>query len=177
MTSLRGEPDITKRKMETPVDTVREIEKFVYREAELLDDWRLDEWLQLFSRDARYEIPATDCPEGKFGRDLMIISDTYPVLSGRVRRLSRPDAYAERPRSRTRRLISNVQILNQDDKEITATANFATYRFKAGVTDLYVGKLVWILETNSQTKFQIKSRKAFLDHDALRPSGKISIIL
>ena len=32
------------------------IEEFLYREAELLDDWRLPEWADLFTDDARYDI-------------------------------------------------------------------------------------------------------------------------
>ena len=41
-----------------------DVEAFLYDEAALLDAWRLDDWLALFTRDARYEVPSTDRPGG-----------------------------------------------------------------------------------------------------------------
>ncbi|MDP6228622.1 MAG: aromatic-ring-hydroxylating dioxygenase subunit beta, partial [Dehalococcoidia bacterium] len=41
-----------------------EVEQFLYHEAALLDEWRLDEWLTFFTDDARYVVPTTDLPEG-----------------------------------------------------------------------------------------------------------------
>ncbi len=42
-----------------------EVEEFLYREAELLDDWNLDEWIALFTEDARYYVPCNDAPQGE----------------------------------------------------------------------------------------------------------------
>jgi p-cumate 2,3-dioxygenase beta subunit len=39
-----------------------EAEDFLYREAALLDDWRLDEWLDLYADVCLYIVPATDLP-------------------------------------------------------------------------------------------------------------------
>ena len=61
-----------------------EIEDFLYHEAALLDEWRLDEWLALFTDDALYVIPATDIPDGDPRTDLMILDDDLPRLRGRV---------------------------------------------------------------------------------------------
>ena len=45
--------------------TLREqVEDFLFREAALLDDWRLDDWVALFTEDARYVVPTTDLPDG-----------------------------------------------------------------------------------------------------------------
>ena len=33
------------------------VEDFLYKEAALLDEWRLDEWLTLFEPGATYDIP------------------------------------------------------------------------------------------------------------------------
>ena len=38
------------------------IEEFLFNEADLLDQWRLPEWLELFTDDATYEVPCTDLP-------------------------------------------------------------------------------------------------------------------
>ena len=39
-----------------------DVEDFLFAEAELLDEWRLPEWLELFTDDAIYYVPATDLP-------------------------------------------------------------------------------------------------------------------
>ena len=42
--------------------TRSDIEDFLFAEADLLDQWRLPEWLTLFTDDAKYEVPCTDLP-------------------------------------------------------------------------------------------------------------------
>src|SRR6202011_4365383 len=42
----------------------QEVEDFLYREAALLDEWRLEEWLEMLTDDAIYQVPSTDTPEG-----------------------------------------------------------------------------------------------------------------
>ena len=54
--------------------TLRElVEDFLFKEAALLDEWRLDDWVNLFTEDARYVVPTTDLPEGDPKRDLVFI--------------------------------------------------------------------------------------------------------
>ena len=44
----------------TNTPTLREeVEDFLFREAELLDDWLLDDWVALFTEDGRYIVPTT----------------------------------------------------------------------------------------------------------------------
>ena len=40
-----------------------EIEDFLFHEADLLDNWRLDEWLSLMTEDAAYFVPPNDRPD------------------------------------------------------------------------------------------------------------------
>ena len=52
--------------------TLRElVEDFLFKEAALLDEWRLDDWVNLFTEDARYVVPTTDLPEGDPKRDMV----------------------------------------------------------------------------------------------------------
>jgi len=48
-----------------------EVEDLLYREAALLDEWRLEEWLELLTDDAVYQVPPTDVPEGGFAKYLV----------------------------------------------------------------------------------------------------------
>src|SRR5712691_9339208 len=115
------------------------IEDFLYEEAALLDEWRLQEWLDLLTEDATYEVPSTDTPDGDSRTSLFIIADNIERIRSRVNQLLGKAAWAENPPSRTRRLISNVRILTADGDTIRATANFIVYRMRVDQVDTYVG--------------------------------------
>jgi p-cumate 2,3-dioxygenase subunit beta len=38
----------------------QEVEDLLYREAALLDEWRLEEWLEMLTDDAIYQVPSTE---------------------------------------------------------------------------------------------------------------------
>jgi p-cumate 2,3-dioxygenase beta subunit len=158
-------------------DLSRDVERFFYWEADLLDEWKLDEWLALFLPDATYEIPTTDKLDGDPAAHLFIIADTLPVLRGRVERLKSVFAYAESPRARTRRFISNVRVREAEDDTVIAAANFMVARMKNGATDTYIGRYDYTLQRVAGGSFRFHRRRALLDLEALRPVGRISIIL
>jgi p-cumate 2,3-dioxygenase beta subunit len=87
--------------------TLREtVEEFLFQEAALLDAWRLDEWLALFTADGRYLVPTTDLPDGDPRKDLVFIDDDMVRLRARVERLKSRHGHREYPSSRTRHFIS-----------------------------------------------------------------------
>ena len=94
--------------MSGPV-TRPEVEDFLYREAELLDAWRLDDWAAMLDEEATYYVPPTDKPEADHGDALFIVADDAVRLRERILRLKDPACHVEYPPSRTRRLISNVR--------------------------------------------------------------------
>ena len=150
-------------------------EEFLYEEAALLDDWRLDDWLALFTPDARYEVPSTDHPGGGPADALMLVSDTAAMLAARVKRLNSRKAHREFPWSRTRRIIGNVRILSQDGDELEVAANFAVYRSRREV-NVYMGQYRHRLVRHGDS-FKIRFRRAELDVETLDPHGTLSIIL
>jgi p-cumate 2,3-dioxygenase beta subunit len=153
-----------------------QVETFLFQEAELLDSWRLHEWLDLFSEEGRYLVPATDLPDGDPRNDLFLIQDDRFLLEQRVNSLLTRSAHAEYPHSRTRRLIANVRASENEDGRLDVQANFAVYRSRNGIFDTYVGHYRHVLERSGDS-FRFLVRKAVLDLDALRPQGKVSIIL
>ncbi len=155
---------------------IRRIEAYLFDEAALLDDWRLDEWLQLFTEDCRYVVPTTDLPAGDPARDLVYIDDGFLQLQGRVQRLKSRHAYREYPSSRTRHCVTNVRILASSAGDVHVEANFQVYRHRAGSSAPFVGKYEYRL-TTVDGKLRIKYRRATLDNETLRGHGAISIIL
>jgi p-cumate 2,3-dioxygenase beta subunit len=156
--------------------TRQTIENFLYEEAALLDEWRLDEWLELLTEVATYEVPSTDAPDGDPKTTLSIIADDITRIRSRVKQLLGKSAWAENPPSRTRRLISNVRIRGVEGESIYVTANFAVYRMRFEHMDTYVGRYEYTL-VQRDGRLKIRARKAILDLEALRPHGKVSIIL
>src|SRR5262245_19472626 len=115
------------------------VEHFVFEEAAHLDNWRLDNWLALFTEDAHTVVPTTDLPDGDPKRDVMFIDDDFLRLQGRVNRLKSRHAHREYPYSRTRRLISNVRLTRIEPGEIDLEASFIVYRGRAETIAPYVG--------------------------------------
>ena len=156
--------------------TLREqVEDFLFREAALLDDWRLDDWVDLFTQDARYVVPTTDLPDGDPKRDLVFIDDDITRLRARAVRLNSRHAHREYPWSRTRRFVSNVRAEETDNGEISVASNVLVYRFRAGEGAPYVGSINYILRRDGGN-LKIAYRHAVLDLEALSWHGAVSII-
>jgi p-cumate 2,3-dioxygenase beta subunit len=156
---------------------VSDVEQFLFDEAELLDQWQLHQWLELFTAGGRYLIPSTDKPDGDPSRDLFLVQDDRFLLEQRVNSLLTRAAHAEYPHSRTRRLVTNIRATETVDGQINVAANFAVYRIRNGTLDIYIGHYRHLLERGENGDFRFLIRKSILDLDALRPQGKVSIIL
>ena len=156
--------------------TLAEIERFFVDEAALLDEWRLEEWLTLFAEDGRFLVPSLDQPHSDHRTALFLIADDRRTLASRVRQLLGGQTWAENPRSRTRRLVTNFRILDEGTEGVTATANFAVWRFQHEATDVYVGRYVNVL-VRAGVGLRFRERRVVLDLETLRPHGKLSFIL
>ncbi len=158
--------------------TRAEVEDLLYREAELLDNWRLDEWLGLLAPDARYEVPPNDRPEGDYRDTLFLVADDMARIKARVKRLQSTEAHAEYPRSHTRRMIHNVQVTDADDGSVNVCANFVVYRFRRNAKDReYVGHYRYRLVRDAVGALKIAYRRAILDSEELGALGSISFVL
>lgn len=157
--------------------TIGDVEQFLYHEAGLLDDWRLNDWLALYTDDARYLVPSTDLPaDASPDENLFYIADDRYRLEQRVARLMKKSGHSEQPRSKTRHLVTNVRIAARDGETVSTVSAFAIYRTKDGTTDLYVGKALHDLVAGDDG-LRIRRKLCALDLDGLRPQGRISIIL
>ena len=156
--------------------TRQEVEDLLYREPALLDEWRLEEWLEMLTDDAIYQVPSTDAPEGDARNTLYIIADDALRIRSRVKQLLGKLAWAENPHSRTRRMITNVRVVGVDGDDVLVTANFVVHRMRYETVDTYVGRYDYRLAHFGNT-LKIRERRASLDNEALRPHREISFIL
>jgi len=152
-----------------------EAEEFLVEEAAILDEWRLDDWLALFTEDARYVVPSTDVPDGDPSKDLTLVDDDHLRLTWRVNRLKSRHAHREFPWSRTRRVISNVRVLRATDEQLEVTCTIVVHRYRHGQQDHFVGRYLHTL-VRTPSGLRIKHRRAELDLERLSPNGSISMV-
>ncbi|SEP87676.1 p-cumate 2,3-dioxygenase beta subunit [Solimonas aquatica] len=157
--------------------TREQVEDLMFLEAELLDEWRLREWLALFTDDGAYYVPTTDCaPDASPDSALFYVADDRFRLEQRVERLLKRTAHAEFPRSKTRHLVSNVRIRSRGEQELQVGAAVITNRTKMGLTETYIGSYRYRIVAG-ENGLRIKEKRCLLDMDGLKPNGRISIIL
>jgi 3-phenylpropionate/cinnamic acid dioxygenase small subunit len=158
----------------------QKIEDFLYQEAELLDERRYEEWLDLVAEDVRYWMPMrrnVRCGEldrefTRVGQDINWFDEGKETLTRRVQQILTGVHWAEEPLSRICHMVSNVQILHvqpslAEPAEVTVKSRFLIYRNRVETeTDILVGKREDVLRrTNEQWK--IARRKIVLDQSVL----------
>ena len=161
--------------------TRNEVEDFLFHESELLDTWGGRVAFVFPGRAFRYGVdtglPDADGTVRTPAENILgVCTNDRHRLGERAKRLGKKTAHAEFPHSRTRHLITNVRI-TQEAAAVTATCNFVVYRSKNGVNDIYPGHSIYRLVAQMEGSFKIRSKRAVLDVDTLRPQGKVSIIL
>lgn len=154
----------------------QDIVDFLYEESELLDEWKLVEWADLFSEDGTYLVPPLGNPDADPAKSIFYINDDRARLEERAKRLLKKEAHVEYPHSTTVRNIHNVRIKKQEGNVLHVRCNFSTYRTKREVLDCFVGVNDYQLVMKDQ-KIVIREKKVTLKLDSLRPHGKISLIL
>lgn len=155
-----------------------EVEQFLYREAEILDERRYDDWLALFSIDVVYRAPTRTTREG--GDDvaaegeLSIWNDDYGTLELRTKGLQVRTAWAEIPPSRTRRLVTNVRVEPLGDDRFEVRSNFVLHRCRLeSVEHTFIGARHDVLERVDDS-FLICKRDTLFDNVAFH-TDNISI--
>src|SRR5271156_3346577 len=84
---------------------LRAVEAFLFREARLMDSHAYDEWLALWTEDARYWLPTDDA---ETAMRISLVNEDRAGLEDRVTRLKSGAHYAQDPRSRLSRVVANI---------------------------------------------------------------------
>jgi p-cumate 2,3-dioxygenase beta subunit len=158
---------------------VTAVAQFLYDEAALLDEWRLDDWLALFHpQAAKYLIPSPEDLSDDPATTLHLVNDSMTTLTGRVGRLKSKHAHAESPRSRTRRQITNVRVWWGPDDLLSRSA-FDVTRVRGGMVDRYTGVYEHQLLPGGtgDTPWLIGRRRVLIDHSIESAGGQVSILL
>jgi 3-phenylpropionate/cinnamic acid dioxygenase small subunit len=152
-----------------------EIERLFAREAELLDERRFDEWLELLDEDVRYRVPLarnvpSERPEREYSGDdeASWFDESKAILRKRIAQLQSGDHWAEEPRSRTTHVIANVRVDAIDGDEIAVKSRFVvcSRRLERDV-DLFIGKRLDVLRRAGDGELKVVRRTVQLDESVL----------
>ncbi len=168
-------------------DVLRQVEQFLYREARLLDSRQFRRWIDLLADDLRYWIPMRSNRYSAASKSISILDgsryeeddlskksdqafmdEDKGSLRRRVDRLDTGMAWAEDPPSRTRHLISNVEVEpGERESEVKVYSNFIMYRSRGETEeDFYVGSREDVLR-NVDGSWQLASRKIVFEQNVL----------
>jgi 3-phenylpropionate/cinnamic acid dioxygenase small subunit len=119
-------------------DLISRVEQFYYQEARLLDDRKFNQWLALLTEDISYIMPSRHAPfpdaaqketedfldverELSQGLETPLREENLFILSIRAMRAFKPNSWTDNPPARTRRFVSNVEVLPTDHQDTLQT--------------------------------------------------------
>ena len=154
----------------------RDVERFLYREAELLDDRRFNDWIELVAEDIHYHMPVRR--NVKFGEqhrentdsdsEISWFDEGKRTLAGRVRQINTGLHWAEEPFSRVRHVISNIQVGELQGDEVPVRSNFFVWTNRLhDEVNVFVGTRHDVLRRDPDTGWKIARRLILLDQNVL----------
>ena len=128
--------------MNKPKDSVdiRELERFLFYEARLLDEQHWDEWERLYGDDGEYWVPAMPGQPDPHNH-VSLIYETGLLRAVRIKRFRHPNAFSLQPGPRSVHLISNVMSdgVEEGSGAILVHSKFIMLQFRRDTQDVFGG--------------------------------------
>lgn len=134
------EPEQTRRPVPFNGEVYAEVLDFLYREADVLDQRRHEEWLSMLTEDVVYRMPVRSTSAHSLDDSLRtgmahFDEDRYS-LGKRVERFLTEHAWAEDPPSRTRRFVTNARAWEGDaPDELLVTTSVLLFRSRGDIRE------------------------------------------
>lgn len=153
-----------------------EVTDFLYREADLLDERRYTEWLDLLADDYQYSVPlrmnvsyadVSEREQTREGEEICWFDEGKATVEQRVAQLATGRHWAEEPVSRVTHLVTNVRLESVMLPEVDVSCRFVVYRNRvADETDFLVGRRADRLRRTAGS-WQVCRRRLLLDQSVL----------
>jgi len=159
----------------------QEIEDFLYLEADLLDQRRFREWLDLLAEDLVYFMPIrrnvkfgqhAERENTRQGEGISWFDEDKWTLGKRVDQILTGVHYAEEPLSRVTHMVSNVRLLRaapspEDAREVEVSCRFLVYQNRVEYEQFtFIGRRTDILRRNGDS-WLISRRELILEQNVL----------
>ncbi|MGQ0619336.1 MAG: aromatic-ring-hydroxylating dioxygenase subunit beta [Panacagrimonas sp.] len=125
-------------------ELLRIVEQFIYREARLQDEHEYDAWEALWTDDAIYWIPANGDdidPETQ----MSIVYDNRSRIGLRIKQFHTGKRHSQTPRSRLRRTVSNIEILERRGEELRVGANAMIFESNSRADTVWAARYEYLL--------------------------------
>ena len=103
--------------MSAKFEMLNKIEDLIFLEADLLDQKKWQNWLDLYTSDCVIWVPSWDCEEQLVEDPELSVNMMYlvgkPALEARVHRITSVDAYASLPLARTMHSVTNIRLVEE----------------------------------------------------------------
>jgi len=118
-----------------------ELEAFLIHEARLLDERRYREWMELFTDDGTYWVPAVPDQKSPFDHASLFYDDR-DLMRTRIERLEHPRIHVQTPPSRTAHLLGNTVVESADDAsgEYVVASTFIMVEYRDEQQRLFAGR-------------------------------------
>jgi 3-phenylpropionate/cinnamic acid dioxygenase small subunit len=155
--------------------TLREVEMFLFREAELADTHRYAEWLKLWTKDLLYWVPC-NADELDPKRKISLIYDDRDKLEERLYRLGTKHAHSQQPKSRLVRTVSNILLEDYDAaRGGTVISRFVCGEARGEEQTVWMGRTRHTL-VREEGRLMLKEKKVFLLNNDMR-MGNLTFII
>jgi len=129
------------------VERWHRVQQFLFHEARLLDERRLQEWLGLYAEDAEYWVPYSWSQQSPKDH-VSLFYETKSLLGMRIDRLERALSPLDSPPSRVNHYLSNVQV--DDGDPLTARAHLLFAEYRREEQRWFAGRATWRLRPNGE---------------------------
>ena len=148
---------------------IRVIEQFLYREARLADEHRYDDWEALWTDDALYWVPAGSDDADPMTR-MSVVHDNRNRIATRVKQFNTGRRHSQTPTSRLRRVVSNVEIIDDAGDDLTVEANFVLVESRERGKEIWAGRYTYRLRmVDGDLKMSYK-KVALVDNARVLPT-------
>lgn len=144
-------------------DLLQRVTAFIYREGRYQDDHQYDDWEALWADDGIYWIPANGDdidPE----KQMSIVYDNRSRIALRIRQLHTGKRHAQAPRSRVRRVVSNIEIVSVTAEGIQVFCNSLVFESSMRDDTLWSARTeYWLKDIGGD--FRMSRKNVFLTNN------------
>lgn len=151
-----------------------EVERFIYREARLQDEYQYEDWEALWTDDGIYWIPANGDdidPE----LQMSIVYDNRSRIGVRVRQLMSGKRHTQEPRSRIRHLVTNVEIMGRDGADVSVGCNVMVFESNLRGDTIWAARTEYVLRDEGGALKMARKKVALVNND--KPLYTLSFLI
>ena len=156
--------DINTTKLQSvniPEETFRSIEKFLFKEAKLLDQRNFWEWDKLFTESGMYWVPHKHEQDNPFDH-ISLFWENRMLREVRIRRVENSRNWSQQPQTQTAHLVGNLIVEGVDDQgHLVVSAVFQITEWRLKLRQL-AGRYTYKLATQDDGDWKIQLKRVDL---------------